>query len=316
MSPNLKGALMMSGSMAAFTLNDACVKLAAEQVPLFQIVFLRGIATTAMLTLVVWSLGRLSFRIPAEDRPRVFWRTAAEIGAMVAFLIALVNMPIANVTAILAALPLTVTLAAFLFFGEPVGWRRMLAILVGFGGVLLIVQPGTEGFTGYSLVALVAVAIITARDLVTRRFSPDVPSMTVAVITAGAVCLFGGLMSLTEPWAAIDLRGAALILGASVFIIGGYVFSIMTMRVGEIGAVAPFRYTALVWALILGWLVFDDWPNALTLSGSAVVVATGLFTLWREQRVARRAARAAASPTATAAAAAPVAGPRAGGGNG
>jgi len=122
----------MSGSMACFTLNDACVKLAAQSIPLFQTVFLRGIVTTVLMLLVVRAMGRLDFSIPRADRPRVFWRTASELGAMVAFTIALVNMPIANISAILAALPLTVTLAAFLFLREPVGWRRMLAILVGF----------------------------------------------------------------------------------------------------------------------------------------------------------------------------------------
>ncbi len=292
MSPNLKGALFMIGSMAAFSANDALVKLVAADLPLFQIVFLRGVATTLMLAAVVWAMGRLSFRIPRGDWGLVTWRTLAEIAAMVAFLIALVNMPIANVTAILGALPLTVTLAAYVFLGEPIGWRRLLAILVGFFGVLLIVQPGTDGFTIYSIYALAAVAAVTARDLFTRRFSAEVPSMGVAVFTAAAVGLFGGALSVTEPWSAMDLRSAALVLGASLFIIAAYVFSIMVMRVGEIGFVAPFRYTGLLWALLLGWVIFDEWPDALTLLGGGIVVATGLFTLWREQRANTPTARA------------------------
>ncbi|MBO6604931.1 MULTISPECIES: DMT family transporter [Paracoccaceae] len=293
MSPNLKGALFMMASMAGFTLNDACVKLLAEDLPLFQIVFLRGVATTAMMAAMVWAMGGLSFHIPRGDRGRVIWRTIAEIGAMVAFLTALINMPIANVTAILSALPLTVTLAAYVFLGEPVGWKRLLAILAGFGGVLLIVQPGGDGFSLYALAALLAVALVTARDLITRRLSRDVPSMGVAVITAAAVGLFGGVMSMGEPWRPVDLEAGILVLAASTVIIAAYLFSIMVMRVGEIGFVAPFRYTSLVWALFLGWLVFDEWPDNLTLLGSAIVVATGLFTLWREQVAAKRALRVA-----------------------
>ncbi|RMA40637.1 DMT family transporter [Rhodophyticola porphyridii] len=293
MSPNLKGALFMMASMAGFTLNDACVKLLAEDLPLFQIVFLRGVATTAMMAAMVWAMGGLSFHIPRGDRGRVIWRTLAEIGAMVAFLTALINMPIANVTAILSALPLTVTLAAYVFLGEPVGWKRLLAILAGFGGVLLIVQPGGEGFSLYALAALLAVALVTARDLITRRLSRDVPSMGVAVITAAAVGMFGGVMSIGEPWRQVDLEAGILVLAASTVIIAAYLFSIMVMRVGEIGFVAPFRYTSLVWALFLGWLVFDEWPDNLTLLGSAIVVATGLFTLWREQVTAKRALRVA-----------------------
>jgi drug/metabolite transporter (DMT)-like permease len=268
MSPNLKGAVLMTASMATFTLNDVCVKALAQDLPLFQIVFLRGILTTAMLTLLATALGQLSFRIPHEDRPRVAWRTVFEIGAMVAYLFALVHMNIANAVAILSALPLAVTVAAALFLGEPLGWRRMSAVLAGFAGVLLIVQPGTEGFNIWSLAALLAVIIITGRDLVTRRFSPGLPSMAVAIITAAAVGLFGGVLSLAETWVMPGAREVGLIALAALFIIGGYLFSIMVMRVGEVGFTAPFRYTALVFALVFGFVVFGEWPNALALVGA------------------------------------------------
>ena len=281
---NLTGALYMSLSMAAFTINDVFVKLAAETVPLFQLVFLRGIVTTALLAVAVHLTGGLRFEIPHGDRGKVAWRTVAEVAAMVAFLTALINMPIANATAILSALPLAVTLGAAVFLRHPVGWRRLSAIGIGFLGVMLIVQPGTDGFNAYALFALLAVVIITGRDLVTRTFSAEVPSMTVAVITAGGVCVFGGVMSIFTPWVALAPREVLLILAASVFIIGGYVFSIMVMRIGEIGFTAPFRFSALIFALILGLLVFGEWPNGLAMTGAVVVVATGLFTLWRERQ--------------------------------
>lgn len=279
----------MTLSMATFTMNDVLVKLAAETVPLFQIVFLRGMATTLMLAVFVHLTTGLRFDIPRGDRPLVVGRTVAEVGAMVTFLYALTNMPIANATAILAALPLAVTLGAALVFGDKVGWRRMTAICIGFFGVMLIVQPGTEGFNVWALLVLLSVVIITGRDLITRAFSPGVPSMTVAVLTAGAVGLFGGVISIFTPWVALDLREVALIFGASVFIIGGYVFGIMAMRVGEVGFVSPFRYTSLVFALLLGLAVFDEFPNALALAGGAIVVATGLFTLLRERALSRAA---------------------------
>ena len=289
---NLTGAVYMMLSMAAFTVNDVFVKLAAETVPLYQMIFLRGLLTTAMLALTVQMISGLRFHIPRGDRKVVILRTIFEMATVVTFLTALINMPIANATAILAALPLFVTLGAWWFFGQPIGWRRMLAIAIGFGGVLLIVQPGTDGFNAYALVALVAVLMITGRDLCTRSFSPEVPTMTVAVITAAGVAGFGGVMSLTEPWAPITLHDAALIFGAAVFIIGGYVFSVMVMRVGEISFTAPFRYTSLIAALIFGVVIFGEWPNLMALSGAAIVVATGLFTFWREQRTARMARRA------------------------
>jgi len=285
LSANLKGALLMIGSMAAFTFNDACIKLVASDLPLFQIVFLRGVLTTLFIGTLAYTLGLRSLAIPRGDWGRVAARTAAEIASMCAFLVALVNMPLANVTSILAALPLTITLAGALFLGEPVGWKRLAAILVGFSGVLLIVKPGAEGFNVYSLVAVVAVLLVTARDLFTRRLSPALPSLAVAVITAASVGVFGGLLMLWQGWAPVTPRSAGLVAGAAVFIVGGYLFSIMVMRVGEIGFVAPFRYTALVWALLLGWFVFGDWPRPLTLIGAAIVVSTGIFTLYRERKL-------------------------------
>lgn len=297
LSPNLKGALYMTLAMAAFTVNDVCVKLLADTVPLFQIVFLRGIATTAMLAVTVHLTTGLRFSMPRRDKPLVALRTVAEVASMVAFLLALTNMAIANASAILAALPLAVTLGAALVFRDPVGWRRWTAICIGFVGVLLIVQPGTEGFNRWSLLALLAVVIITGRDLATRAFSPAVPSMTVAVLTAAAVCAFGGIASAFTPWVALGLREVALLLAASVLIIGGYVFSIMVMRVGDVSAVSPFRYTSLIFALVLGLIVFGEFPNTLALIGAAIVVATGIFTLVRERMVARAAARAAARAT-------------------
>jgi S-adenosylmethionine uptake transporter len=154
---------------------------------------------------------------------------------------------------------------------------------------MLIVRPGTEGFNIYSVYGLAAVAFVTLRDLATRRLSRDVPSMLVTLITSASIMGFFGLASLSQPWAPVDGRAAALIGGAAVMIIGGYLFSIMVMRVGEIAFVAPFRYTSLIWALLLGWVIFGDWPQTITLIGAAIVVASGLFTLYREAQVSRRA---------------------------
>lgn len=299
LSPNLRGALYMTLSMAAFTLNDACVKLVGETVPLFQVIFLRGLGTTILLAIFVQMTTGLRPSWPRRDRPLIAGRTLAEIAAMVTFTLALTNMAIANATAILAALPLVVTLGAALVFGDKVGWRRLSAICIGFVGVLLIVQPGTDGFNIWSLLVLLSVLVITARDLFTRAFSPAVPTMTVAVLTAGAVCLVGGVLSLFTPWVALDLREAALIAAAAVLIIGGYVFGIMVMRVGEVGFVSPFRYTSLIFALILGLVVFDEFPNALALIGGVIVVSTGIFTLLRERMVARASRRSAAKAAIT-----------------
>lgn len=288
-SDNLTGALLMMGSMAAFTFNDAMIKGLSGHVPLFQAMFLRGVLTTVLVAVIAWRMGALDRRLPREDLWPVFWRMVGEVGSAYFFISALFNMPIANISAIMQALPLTITLAAAIFFRDPVGWKRMAAILAGFVGVMLIVRPGTEGFTIYSVYGLAAVAFVTLRDLATRKLSRDVPSMLVTLITSCAIMTFFGLASLTDTWVPLDGRALALVTGAAVMVIGGYLCSIMVMRVGEISFIAPFRYTSLIWALILGWVVFGDWPQTITLVGAAIVVASGLFTLYREAQVSRRA---------------------------
>lgn len=288
-SDNTRGAVLMMCSMAAFTLNDACMKAVGQTMPFFQAVFLRGVATTLLLVLTARIMGNVRFDLSPRDRRLVLVRTIAEIGAAYFFINALFHMPIANATAIIQTIPLAVTLAGALFFKEPLGWRRLTAILVGFAGVLLIVRPGTEGFTIYSVYALVSVLCVTVRDLATRRLSRDVPSLTVAISAAGGVALFGAAGVPGSEWVPVTFELAALLAGASVFVIGGYLFSIMVMRVGDLSLVAPFRYTSLIWALLLGLVFFGDWPSGLTLIGASIVAATGIYTLLRERRLRRRA---------------------------
>lgn len=288
MSPNMIGALLMMASMASFTLNDTLVKMTAGAVPLFQLIFLRGLLTTALILVTKGRLGPMHLNIDRRDWGVIAVRSGAEVVAAYFFLSALFNMPLGNVTAILQVLPLSVTLASALVLREAVGWRRMLAILIGFCGVMLIIKPGADGFNIWSIYALIAVACVTVRDLATRRLSKGVPSMTVTLVTAGSITIAAGLASLSAPWVPITSDIAVLIAGASVFVLGGYFFSVQVMRVGDVSFVAPFRYTGLIWALVLGWFVFGDWPGWMTLTGAFIVVATGIFTLYRERKVSRR----------------------------
>lgn len=288
MSPNLIGAMLMMASMACFTFNDVATKSVGVHMPLFQMLFLRGLISTVLIAILARTLGRMHFRIAPRDWGFIAIRSTAEVVTAWFFLNALFNMQLANLTAIMQALPLTVTLGTALFFGEQVGWRRMLAIVVGFCGVLLIVRPGTDGFNVYALYGLAAVLCVTVRDLATRKLSPGVPSMTVTLCAILSVMVFSGFASLATPWVPVTPQFAALIALAAFFILGGYYFSVATMRTGDVSFIAPFRYTGLIWALLLGYIVFGDWPDRVTLLGAGIVVAMGLFTLYRERALLRR----------------------------
>ncbi|TCP60219.1 drug/metabolite transporter (DMT)-like permease [Rhodovulum bhavnagarense] len=288
LSDNLRGAALMTGAMAAFTFNDACMKALSDEVPFFQALFLRGLGTVALLALAATMLGGVRLRIPRRDMGFMLLRTGAEIGAAYFFITALFHAPLANVTAIIQAIPLSVTLAGALFLGEAVGWRRWLAIGIGFAGVLLIVRPGSEGVNIHSVYALVAVAFVTLRDLATRRLSGAVPSITVAFAAAAGVTLFAATGAAASDWAPMSGLSIIQLCAASILVIAGYLCSVMAMRVGEVAIVAPFRYTSLIWALALGVVIFGERPSGLTLAGAAIVVATGIYTFHRERRLARK----------------------------
>ena len=193
MTSNQIGALFMMGSMAAFTFNDALVKTVGADLPLSQILVLRGLLSSLFIALLGWRLGQLTLRLQRRDKILVAGRSLAEASAAYFFLTALSHMPLANVSAVLQVAPLTVTLGSALVFSEPVGWRRWTAILIGFGGMLLIVRPGTDGFDMWSVYALAAVLCVTARDLATRRLTREVPSLTVTLAASVGVLIFAGL---------------------------------------------------------------------------------------------------------------------------
>lgn len=285
LSDNIRGALLMMGAMCAYTLNDAFMKSLADEIPLFQAIFVRGLGAIVFLVFMCKVLGQLRFTFPARDWGLVILRTVGEIGGTYFFLTALFNMPIANVSAILQVLPLSVALAAALFLREPLGWRRLSAIIVGFCGVLLIIQPGGADFSAYSIYALAAVACVTLRDIAVRRMSRNVPSVFVALVAAVGVTGLGGVGSLFVEWQSFTALSGMQLAGATGFLIFGYIASVSAMRFGDIAFVAPFRYTSLLVALVLGMLVFGEWPNALALVGGMIVVATGLFTLYRETKL-------------------------------
>ena len=282
-SDNTRGALFMAGSMAAFTLNDTAMKALTQEMPVFQAIFLRGILATLGLLMLGYLMKSLRWNLPRRDRIVILIRSLAELGATATFLTALVHMPLANLSAILQALPLAVTLAAAVFLKETIGWRRMAAILVGFIGVLIIIRPGPDGFEIWSILGLISVAFVVVRDLSTRFLSRDVPSVNVAIWAAISVTAMGGVVTATQGWAPVTGDQAALVVTAAFFLLFGYMFAVMVMRVGDISFIAPFRYTALLWAIALGWIVFGNFPDGLTLVGAALVVASGIFTLWRER---------------------------------
>lgn len=290
---NMRGAAAMTVSMAGFALNDAIMKLMSSDLTLYQAIFIRGAFASILMALIAWQTGSFrSARIRRSDRLPVSLRIVGEIGGTICFLTAVFNMPIANATAILQALPLVVTVAAMLFLGESFGWRRGVAIVVGLAGVLMIIQPGSDGFTVYSIWCLGAVMFIVVRDLATRSVSASVPSPVLTVMTALAITIMGGLLSLVTEWNPVSSWHLMMLAVAAVLLLVGYYFGVSAMRIGEVSFISPFRYSVMLWALLCGFLLFGEVPDALTLLGCAIVIAMGVYTIYREQIRKRETAEA------------------------
>ena len=267
-SDNLRGVIYMNVSMLAFTVNDSFMKAVTQTVPLFQAITLRGLISVVALMLIAQGMGGLRYWPARRDRRFIVLRSLADVLGTVFFLVALTHMPLANLSAILQVVPLAVALAAAVFLGVPLGWRRLTAIFAGFVGVMVIIRPGADSFTVWSVLGLASVICVVVRDLATRRLSADVPSTAVSVWAAVAVTTMGVIGAAADGWKPFGMIEALQILGAAAFLIVGYLFSVMVMRVGDIGLIAPFRYTALLWAILLGWLAFGTLPDGWTLVGA------------------------------------------------
>ncbi|BDA85307.1 membrane protein [Aureimonas sp. SA4125] len=282
MSANLRAGLCMLAAMAAFVVNDSLVKLASSDMGVAQIMAVRGVMATAILTgLAVWQ-GALC-PLGTMLRPMLLLRTLADILATLTYISALRSLPLANTTAIFQALPLAVTLGAALFFGERVGWRRWTAILVGFLGVMIIVRPGLEGFTVASIYVLLSVVCAATRDLATRRLPKGIPSLYISMTTALAVSITGWALLPFDAWRPMAAPQFLTLGGAAVLITIGYFFIVEAMRGGDISFVAPFRYSVLVFALLIGIVGFGERPDGFVVLGSLIIVGSGVYTLYRER---------------------------------
>jgi len=282
---NLRGAALMILAMFGFAVEDMMVKVISVDMPTGQIIFLLGGGGAIVFGILCRLQGQPLFERKMLSRP-ILLRSLAELIGTLGYVTAITLTPISTASAILQATPLLVTLGAAVLFGEMVGWRRWSAIFVGFFGVLLIIRPGTEGFDQLSLITLVGVLGLAGRDLATRGVPKKTSSMQLSflafltLVPASMILSWGA----KTPWTAPTQTIWLLVIGATIITALAYYAIVAAMRVGEISFVTPFRYTRLVFALIFGIVIFGERPDVLTLTGSAIIVLSGIYTVWRERR--------------------------------
>ena len=279
-----RGPAFMLISTGAYVVNDTMMKLATVGLPPYEVLVLRGLAA------VTWGLPLLILlgyrrQLPLMFEARVLVRNLCETAAILCYVVALANMPIADATALGQITPLLVILGASLVLRERVGGVRMALIGVGFIGALMVAQPTGAGISVYALLALANAVLCAVRDVVGRGVRPDIPGMVVALSAAVVVLAGAGTAHLLlEDWVAPDARHLLLLAGAGLFLIFGHFFIFMAYRVGPTHLVAPFYYSFTLWAVISGLVVFGHLPNALALGGILLVVASGLAVVLFDDR--------------------------------
>ncbi len=282
MSDNMRGALFMIFAMGLFALEDMALKAAARDIPIGQAVALFGALGLVIFALTARAQGERILHPDLLSKVLII-RSVFEIGGRLFFALAIALTPISSASAILQATPLVVALGAVFVFDERVGWRRWLAISAGFIGVLMILRPGLEAFDPLSIFAVLGLLGFAGRDLATRASPVSMSAAQLgvagfAVLTAAGLVLigFGGVKPMTL--ASCGYVGLATIVG-----VVAYTALTRAMRVGEVSVVTPFRYSRLLFALVIGVTFFGERPDVMTLLGSAVIVGSGLFLLQRSK---------------------------------
>jgi len=279
---NVRGSVLMVASMAGFAVEDVLIKQMTSALPIGQVLALIGCGGTLVFGTLTRIDGKRVISRDALSRLIVL-RNVGEVVGSVTFVAALALTTLSSASAILQATPLAVTLGAALLLGESVGWRRWTAVSIGFVGVLLIIQPGLAGFTPASLLAVVAVAALAMRDLASRAVPTRIASTQLAAWAFMSLVPAGLATMLVMGTPPVLLSAPDTARLGAVFVISAlsYYALVGATRTGEVSAIVPFRYTRLVFALILGRVVFGEHPDPLMLTGAGLIVGTGIYTIWR-----------------------------------
>jgi drug/metabolite transporter (DMT)-like permease len=285
---NLRAILLMVGSMAGFAIEDMLIKYLALEMPTGQFLMLIGGGVGLVFAVMAHRQGQ---QVLSADflQPVIIIRNLGEVIGTLGFVTAIVLTPLSSASAILQATPLAVTLGAALFLNEAVGWRRWSAIGIGFCGVVLVIRPGMDGFQPASLFAVQGVIGLAMRDVATRAAPAKISSLVLSahgfamLVPAGAVLLWISGGAVAPSPTGYGLLAAALIVGVT-----SYYALTLSMRLGDVAVVTPFRYVRLVFALIIGVTFFEEKPNLWTLIGAAIIILSGLYIFFRERHLSRQ----------------------------
>jgi drug/metabolite transporter (DMT)-like permease len=280
---NVSGIIAMLLSCIFFVVGDCMIKVVGASLPLGEMLIIRGLLSAPFVIAAAAYAGKLEGFGELLSNPLLWLRTVLEIATVMLFLIGILNMPYAAAVSVQQSNPLVMMAAAALLLGERVGWRRWLAAIVGFIGVLIIIRPGTPAFGWPAFVMIGSVVAMVLRDLVTRRLGPGIASLQLTVVSVISVGLSGLLLWPFEQWVAPSAESLALLAVAAIGSMGGIHWMIKAVRTGDVSVVIPFRYSLIPFGVVGGIVGFAEWPDVVALAGMAIVIGAGLYALHRER---------------------------------
>ena len=269
-------------AMAGFAFEDLFIKILSAYFPISEVIIILGF-TGSVILLIIALLQRAPIIHKDLLNKHVISRTIFDLLGAVFFVTAIALTPLSSASAILQIAPLLVTIGAVIFFREKVGWRRWSAVFVGFIGVLLILRPGFGGFMPASIFALLGAVFLAARDLATRAMKVKLPSVTIALYAFIAFGVSGILIiPFNSAMIAPTSNQIMYFIGASTFGVIAYYSLVIASRIGEMSVISPFRYSRIVFAMLLAIIILGERPDSFTLIGATIIVASGLYTFIRE----------------------------------
>ena len=284
MSTNLKSIILMVIAMGCLTLTDMFIKIACQTLPIGQVMIIYGVGALLVFLGSLTIKGE-TIRLSPLTNPAVICRNVGDLFAMNGMFMALVYVPLSTIGAVIQAVPLLVTTAAALFFGEQVGLKRVSAIFIGFLGTLLIIQPGATNFDISMTFVLMAALGMAMRDIATKLVGESFSTLILSFYSCVLFIFSGCILLIIKGVPAVpDFGNVAIVAAMIVSGCLGFFFMTEAVRLGDMSVVTPFRYTRLLFSVAAGILIFGERVNLMMLIGSALTIFAGLY-IWRREIV-------------------------------
>ena len=280
---NLRGISFMILAMASFSLEDLIIKILSNYMPVSQILISIGIVSVFLLIFIGQITNIPTTRVHDLLNPLIVTRSISDMLGAIFIVYAISLISLSTVSSILQAIPLLVTAGSAIILKEKVGWRRWTAIIIGFLGVMLILKPGMDSFQSSSILAFIGITFLSLRDLLTRKITQEIPTLTISIYAFMSATLGGILLiPISDPFVTLKILYSFLILLSAIIACFSYFMLVLATRQGDVSIISPFRYTRLIFALSLAIFILEERPDIYTIIGAIIIIISGCYTCWRE----------------------------------